>query len=197
MDLDHALRIGPPAAITTESTADQEPEVENQLDRKIKMVRSDRTGEYYGRNTDVGQALKSFFDFCKDNGIINQYTMPGTPQQKGVAERRNHTLMDMVNSITIKGLPNLLPSHSTRIVETRHAEFLENANNSGSRSFRRVELEEAQDETPIIHVPISINAPLDTSNDHLIAQDHPNNVEETEHNPEINVEPQETQQPLH
>ncbi|GKF13993.1 hypothetical protein Tco_0055455 [Tanacetum coccineum] len=35
-----------------------------------------------------------------------------------------------------------------------------------------------------------------TLNDHLIAQDHPNNVEENEPNPEINVEPQETQQPL-
>nr|GEX22057.1 putative retrotransposon Ty1-copia subclass protein [Tanacetum cinerariifolium] len=45
-------------------------------------------------------------------------------------------------------------------------------------------------------MPIPINAPLDTSNDHLIAQDHPNNVEETEPNPEINVEPQETQHPL-
>ncbi|GJW37871.1 hypothetical protein Tco_0060791 [Tanacetum coccineum] len=84
-----------------------------------------------------------------------------------------------------------------RIIETRHAEFLENANNGGSSSFRRIELQEARDETPIIHVPIQINTPLDTSNDHLIAQDHPNNVEENEPNPEINVEPKETQQLLH
>nr|GEU30768.1 UBN2_2 domain-containing protein [Tanacetum cinerariifolium] len=56
--------------------------VENQLDRKIKVVRSDRGGEYYGRHTDVGQALGSFFDFCKDHGIINQYTMPGTKEYK-------------------------------------------------------------------------------------------------------------------
>ncbi|GJS00642.1 UBN2_2 domain-containing protein [Tanacetum coccineum] len=72
------------------------------------------------------------------------------------------------------------------IVETRHAEFLETANNSGSGSFRRIELQEARDETPTIHVPIPISIPLDTSNDHLIAQDHPNNVEENEPNPEIN-----------
>lgn len=95
-----------------------------------------------------------------------------------------------------KGYRFYCPSHSTRIVETRHAEFLENANNSGSGSFRRIELQEARDETPIIHVPISINTPLETSNDHLIAQDQPNNVEENEPNHEINVEPQETQQPL-
>ncbi|GJY94648.1 putative zinc finger, CCHC-type containing protein [Tanacetum coccineum] len=135
-------------------------EVENQLDRKIKVVRSDRGGEYYGRHTDVGQAPGSFFDFCKDHGIINQYTMPGTPQQNGVAKRRNRTLIYMVRSI---------------IVKTCHAKFLENANNSGSGSFRRIELQEARDETPIIHVPIPINTPLDTYNDHLIAQYHPNN----------------------
>ncbi|GJT26428.1 putative RNA-directed DNA polymerase [Tanacetum coccineum] len=74
-----------------------------------------------------------------------------------------------------KGYRFYCPSHSTRIVETRHAEFLENANNSGSSSFRRIEVQEARDETPIIYVPIPINTPLDTSTDHLIAQDHPNN----------------------
>ncbi|KAL0286530.1 UNVERIFIED_CONTAM: hypothetical protein Scaly_2791000 [Sesamum calycinum] len=40
--------------------------------------------------------LKSpFAAFLKEEGIIAQYTMPGTPQQNGVAERRNRTLMDM------------------------------------------------------------------------------------------------------
>lgn len=38
-------------------------EVENQLNRKIKVVRSYRGGEYYGRHTDIGQALGPFFDF--------------------------------------------------------------------------------------------------------------------------------------
>jgi hypothetical protein len=35
----------------------------------------------------------------EDNGIIVQYSMPGEPQQNGVAERRNCTLMDMVHSM--------------------------------------------------------------------------------------------------
>jgi transposase InsO family protein len=38
-------------------------------------------------------------DFCKENGIIHHYTMPYTPQQNGVAEQRNRTLMDMVRSM--------------------------------------------------------------------------------------------------
>nr|GEW94139.1 putative Gag-Pol polyprotein [Tanacetum cinerariifolium] len=155
-------------------------EVENQLDRKIKVVRSDRGGGYYGRHTDDGQALGSFFDFCKVHGIINQYTMSGTPQQNGVAEKRNRTLMDMYQNC-----------------RDTSSEFFENANNSGSGSFRRIKLQESRDVTPIIHVPIPISTSLDTSNDHLIAQDHPNNVDENKPNLEINVEPQETQQPLH
>ncbi|KAD7117391.1 hypothetical protein E3N88_04659 [Mikania micrantha] len=74
-------------------------EVENQLNLKIKVVRSDRGGEYYGRHTDVCQARGPFYEFCKGQGIVNQYIMSGTPQQNGVAERRNRTLMNMVRSI--------------------------------------------------------------------------------------------------
>nr|GEW84835.1 putative zinc finger, CCHC-type [Tanacetum cinerariifolium] len=74
-------------------------EVKNQLDCKIKVVRSDMGGEYYDRHTDVSQAPEYFFDFCKNHGIINQYTMSGTSQKKSVAERRNHTLLDMVHSM--------------------------------------------------------------------------------------------------
>ena len=88
---------------------DYKTEVENQLDLKIKVVRSDRGGEYYGRHTDVGQAPGPFYEFCKGQGIVNQYTMPGTPQQNGVAERRNRTLMNMVRSMLANSdLPSFL-----------------------------------------------------------------------------------------
>nr|GEW04356.1 putative zinc finger, CCHC-type [Tanacetum cinerariifolium] len=92
-------------------------EVKNQIDRKIKVVRSDREGKYYGRHTDVGQALGSFFDFCKDHEIINQYTMAGTPQPDGVVERRNRTLMDMVRSmLTNSNLPEFLWTEALKTV---------------------------------------------------------------------------------
>ena len=74
-------------------------EVENQLDKKIKIVRSDRGGEYYGRYDESGRNPGPFAKFLEENGIVAQYTMPGEPQQNGVAERRNRTLMDMVRSM--------------------------------------------------------------------------------------------------
>ncbi|GJZ10717.1 putative zinc finger, CCHC-type containing protein [Tanacetum coccineum] len=140
--------------------------------------------------------------------------MPGTPQQNSVAERRNRTLMDMVHSMlansklleflwtkALKTAMHILNRVPFKSVPKTPYEIGQEGNPTydiygGSGSFRRIELQEAQDETPIIHVPISINTPLDTSDDHLIAQDHPNNIKENKPNPEINVELQETQQPL-
>nr|GEU46814.1 putative zinc finger, CCHC-type [Tanacetum cinerariifolium] len=66
--------------------------VENQLNRKIKIVRSDRGGEYYGKHSDLGKSPRPFSLYFQENGIVNQFTMPCTPQQNGVAERRNRTL---------------------------------------------------------------------------------------------------------
>ena len=74
-------------------------EVENQHNLKIKVVRSDRGREYYGRHAPYGQIPGPFALFLQENGIISQYSMPGEPQQNGVAERRNCRLMDMVRSM--------------------------------------------------------------------------------------------------
>jgi hypothetical protein len=74
-------------------------EVENQHDTKIKVVRSDRGGEYYGHHTPYGQVSGPFARFLQENGIVTQYSMSGDPQHNGVAERCNHTLMNMVRSM--------------------------------------------------------------------------------------------------
>ncbi|KAL0455181.1 UNVERIFIED_CONTAM: Retrovirus-related Pol polyprotein from transposon RE2, partial [Sesamum latifolium] len=64
--------------------------IENQTNRKIKVLRSERGGEYLSGK---------FNDYLKENGILSQWTPPGTPQLHGVAERRNRTLLDMVQSM--------------------------------------------------------------------------------------------------
>ena len=74
-------------------------EVGRQLDKKIKIVRSYRDGEYYGRYDELRQNSGPFAKFLEEHGIRAPYTMPGTPQQNGVAERRNRTLMEMVRSM--------------------------------------------------------------------------------------------------
>ncbi|GJZ37360.1 retrotransposon protein, putative, ty1-copia subclass [Tanacetum coccineum] len=61
-------------------------EVENQLGKTIKSLRSDRKGEYMRQD---------FLDHLKDHGIIAHHTPPYTPQHNVVSERRNRTLLDM------------------------------------------------------------------------------------------------------
>jgi transposase InsO family protein len=43
--------------------------------------------------------LDLFVRFLQKNDIVIQYSMPDNPQQNGVAERCNRTLMDMVRSM--------------------------------------------------------------------------------------------------
>jgi transposase InsO family protein len=59
--------------------------VENQCGKKIKCLRNDNGGEYTSH---------LFTKFLKDNGIRHQKTVPYTPQQNGVAERANRTIVE-------------------------------------------------------------------------------------------------------
>jgi transposase InsO family protein len=75
-------------------------EVELQLNKRIKQVRSDRGGEYYGRyDGSVEQCPGHFAKFLEKNGIVPQYTRLGSPSMNGIAERRSRTLMEMVRSM--------------------------------------------------------------------------------------------------
>ena len=73
--------------------------VEKQLGKVIKIVRPNRGGEYYGKHGDAGQQKGPFVRYLHDNGIVAQYTVLGSPEQNGVAERRNRTLMDIKRSM--------------------------------------------------------------------------------------------------
>ena len=48
-------------------------------------------------------------EFCQEHGIIHEITAPYTPRSNGVAERKNRTLMDMVNCMLLSsGAPKNL-----------------------------------------------------------------------------------------
>ena len=54
--------------------------VENQSERRLKILRSDNGGEYF---------KSDFIQYCKYLGIYIQHSIPYTPQQNGVVERKN------------------------------------------------------------------------------------------------------------
>ncbi|KAK1431533.1 hypothetical protein QVD17_07993 [Tagetes erecta] len=64
--------------------------VEKESGKSIKVLRSDRGGEF---------CSKAFDQFCEDNGIKRERTVPYTPQLNGVAERKNRTIMNLTRSM--------------------------------------------------------------------------------------------------
>ena len=59
--------------------------VENETNLKLKCFKSDNGGEY---------CSKEFDNFCTINGIQRMKTPPRTPQENGVSERMNQTIME-------------------------------------------------------------------------------------------------------
>lgn len=59
--------------------------IEKQTEREIKKLRTDNGLEF---------CSGAFNQFCKEEGIVRHLTVPGTPQQNGVAERMNRTLLE-------------------------------------------------------------------------------------------------------
>ena len=66
--------------------------VENQSKRKLKTFRSDNGGEY---------TLNKFETYLKNEGIRHEKTVPKTPEQNGVAERLNRTLVESARSMLL------------------------------------------------------------------------------------------------
>eukprot|EP00253_Pinus_taeda_P001647 PITA_01647 len=109
--------------------------VEKQSGHQILKLRSDNGGEYVNNN---------FINFCTKHGIQMQHIVPYTPQQNGVAERKNHILKEMANyekhkalepksekcifvgySEDVKGY-RLIPLKSKNVIIRRDVKFAEN-----------------------------------------------------------------------
>ena len=78
---------------TFEKFKEFQNEVENQLGKTIKLLRSDRGGEYMSQEFD---------DHLKSRGIVPQLTPSGTPKRNGVSKQRNRTFLYMVQSMMSK-----------------------------------------------------------------------------------------------
>ncbi|CAH2099085.1 unnamed protein product [Euphydryas editha] len=74
-------------------------QVENQLECNIKCLRTDNGLEYVNN---------AFSEFLATAGIVHQTTVPYTPEQNGVSERMNRTLVEKAKCLLINAkLPKL------------------------------------------------------------------------------------------
>nr|GEV43333.1 putative ribonuclease H-like domain-containing protein [Tanacetum cinerariifolium] len=67
----------------------------NQLSLKVKVIRSDNGTEF--KNNDLNQ-------FCGIKGIKREFSVPRTPQQNGIAERKNRTLIEAARTMLAESL---------------------------------------------------------------------------------------------
>jgi len=64
--------------------------VHTQFDKKIQVLRSDNGREF---------VKKSMQELFRENGLIHQTSCPNTPQQNGVAKRKNRKLLEMTRAM--------------------------------------------------------------------------------------------------
>jgi hypothetical protein len=63
---------------------------ENEIGLKMKIFRTDRGGEFNSAEFEL---------FCSQQGLHRHTTAPYTPQQNGVVERRNQTIVEMARCL--------------------------------------------------------------------------------------------------
>lgn len=100
--------------------------VENQLDLKIKTFRSDNGTEYINRN---------FAEFFAKHGIRHEKSTPYSPQQNGLSERMNRTIIEKVRCM-------LLDSHLSKQFWAEAAHAAVNVINAITNSATNVSPEE-------------------------------------------------------
>ncbi|GJR15675.1 putative ribonuclease H-like domain-containing protein [Tanacetum coccineum] len=65
-------------------------EIENLVDKKVKIIKCDNGTEFKNR---------VMSEFCEQKGIKREFSVARTPQQNGVAERRNMTLIEAARTM--------------------------------------------------------------------------------------------------
>ncbi|GJR36966.1 putative ribonuclease H-like domain-containing protein [Tanacetum coccineum] len=88
----HGGRISATKDETSEVLQNFIKEIENPVDKKVKIIICDNGTEFKNKVMD---------DFCREKGIRREYNVARTPQQNGVAERRNRTLVEAARTMVL------------------------------------------------------------------------------------------------
>ncbi|GJX20440.1 putative ribonuclease H-like domain-containing protein, partial [Tanacetum coccineum] len=88
-------------------------QIKNLVDKKVKIIRCYNGTEFKNR---------VMSEFCEKKGIKREFSVARTPQQNGVAERRNMTLIEAARTIKAFRVYNI---RTRKVEENLHVRFLE------------------------------------------------------------------------
>ncbi|GJX15718.1 putative ribonuclease H-like domain-containing protein [Tanacetum coccineum] len=90
--------------------------IENLVDKKVKIIRCDNETEF--KNSVMSE-------FCEKKGIKKEFSVARTPQQNGVAERRNRTLIEAARTMLADSkLPTTFWAEAVNIGRTPALSFM-------------------------------------------------------------------------
>ncbi|GKC35352.1 putative ribonuclease H-like domain-containing protein [Tanacetum coccineum] len=132
-------------------------QIENQLSHRVKIIRSDNGTEFKNRD---------MLEFCGNKGIKQEYSTARTPQQNGVAERMNRTLIEAARTMLADSLlPTTFWAEAVstacyifnRNQANSHACTSEVTNSAGTPTS--IASEEKDEEVELIVVPKAVKIP--------------------------------------
>ncbi|GJZ94157.1 putative ribonuclease H-like domain-containing protein, partial [Tanacetum coccineum] len=119
-------------------------QIENQLNQKVKIIRSDNGTEFKNR---------VMLEFCGEKGIKQEFSNARTPQQNGVAERMNRTLIEAARTIA--------KTHNKIPVSVQNQ-----ANPAGSKEVIDIDVQTEEDADLMVVSSTSLSEKIATKKNH-------------------------------
>ncbi|GKA52144.1 ribonuclease H-like domain-containing protein [Tanacetum coccineum] len=98
-------------------------EIENLVDKKVKIIRCDNEIEFKNRVMN---------EFCEHKGIKREYSVARTPWQNGISKRRNRTLIEAARTMVI-----IVKTHNKTPYELFRGRTLAESKYSGKPTVQR------------------------------------------------------------
>lgn len=147
---------------------------ENQLDLKVKVIRTDNGMEYCNKEIE---------NYCRKNGIIHQKSNVYTPQQNGIAERMNRSIVERARCMLFDaGLPKIYWAEAVNtavyVINRSMSSVLQDNTPEGIWSKKRVNLSNLRifGSECLVHVPKEKRKKWDPKTIKMIFVGYPENV---------------------
>ncbi|GJW91169.1 putative ribonuclease H-like domain-containing protein [Tanacetum coccineum] len=101
-------------------------EIENLVDKKVKIIRCNNGTEFKNR---------VMSEFCEQKGIKREFSIARTPQQNGMAERRNRTIIEAAGTIGRTPALSFMRPFRCHVTILNTLDYLEKVDGNSNEGF--------------------------------------------------------------